>query len=188
MITLNRIGLSQGTTTHVPSGDVVHEALFELGLSEVTVPHLSSGFIETHGLMNMGLTEGTTDFNDSALDIFTIEPISTVKRLGLETLFNTFELKDTDGTDYIDYLQGGIAVKDALSDLGITPGLYPFVTASEARVNGDVYGENDSVSVVPGDSIIIGNNIETNGVFRETEVFFSGSSLDDVVRLSLIHI
>ena len=182
VITLNRIGLSQGTTTHVPSGDVVHEALFELGLSEVTVPHLSSGFIETHGLMNIGLTEGTTDFNDSALDTFTIEPISTVKRLGLETLFNTFELKDTDGTDYVGYLQGGIAVKDALSDLGITPGLYPFVTASEARADGDVYGENDSVSVVPGDSIIIGNNIETNGVYRETEVFFSGSSLDEVVR------
>ena len=182
VITLNRIGLSQGTTTHVPSGDVVHEALFELGLSEVTVPHLSSGFIETHGLMNMGLTEGTTDFNDSALDTFVIEPISTVKRLGFETLLNTFELKDTDGTNYVGYLQGGIAVKDALSDLGITPGLYPFVTASEARVNGDVYGENDSVSVVPGDSIIIGNNIETNGVYRETEVFFSGSSLDDVVR------
>ena len=183
-ISLNRFGLIAGTTAHTPSGEVVHDAIYELGLSPATVYHIPSGHIDTDALMSYGLTAETIEWTDSSNDdVVVIEPETTLKRLGFDVLYDTFDLKATDGRTYSAYTGSGDAVKDALTDLGIIPGTYVYTEAFDAKVIGDVFGDNESVEVTPGHSVMIGNNTtDGDSVRNEVEVFFSGSTLDDVVR------
>ena len=185
-ISLNRFGLSGSAlqTAHTPSGEVVHDAIYELGLSPVTVYHVPSGHMDTDALMSYGMIAETIEWTDSSNDdVVVVEAETTLKRLGLDVLYDTFDLKATDGRTYSAYTDAGEAVKDALTDLGIIPGTYTYTEAFDAKVIGDVFGDNESVEVTPGHSVMIGNN--TAGVdssLNEVEVFFSGSTLDDVVR------
>ena len=196
IVSLNRLGFTEATTAHTSGGYVVHDTLYELGLSEITVPHLSSGSIDSDALMTLHLTAGTESWIGSDHnDVATVEAETTLIRLGFDTLYDTFELVGVDATGFSAYTGGGLAIKDALTDLGIQPGTYPFQPAIEAEVVGDIFGDNDSVTVVPGDSIFLGTHLEertederTNVVdtsitkLGEVEIFFSGSTIDDVVR------
>ena len=124
-ISLARFGLTAGTTVHIPSGDVVHDAIYELGLSPSLVYHVPSGHMDTDALMSYGMTAETIVWTDSSNDDEVIvEAETTLKRLGLDVLYDTFDLKAIDGRTYSAYTGAGEAVKDALTDLGIVPGTY----------------------------------------------------------------